>query len=312
MGSILLSKNSWTPETIGFRPRRRNRFNWLRPRLGLPQTLEHRVLRARRRLRLPPQPLPALPDRGLLEPTRAPLLPRLSRKRRRKGRRGVSDRNILSLTPISVRGRLDLPVSTSKVDRDRATSHLVRAIGIRATPMPVDPPTPGNLVTFEVPGSSRVKGAMRSKSFAYGYLRQTLAVALTESEQRDLRAGTRLSHTGVRIKGTGLAWYLISGRRLNLRFARWCVTHWQRTFGLDPRPPRLVIKLPTLDFLECYALGTSFLNYSGRNVVGNRRRQVKPERLLAKPSNGTTLDDPELRSLVKSFPRIPREGCSPS
>jgi len=301
------------PETGGFRQRRRRRFQRLRPRLGLPQTRERRALRALRRLRPLPRPLPVQPDRGPLEPSRAPLNPRPSRRKRRKGRRGVSDRNILSLTPISVRGRLDLPISTSKVDRDWATSRLVRSIGIRATPMPVGPPTPGNLVTFSRPGSSRTKGVMRSVSFAYSFLRQSLAVALTESEQRNFRAGTRLSHTGVRVKGSSLAWYLVSGRRLNLRFARWCVSHWQRTFGLDPRPPRLIVELPTLDFLEDYALGTSVLNYSGRNAVGNRRRLVKPARTRAKPSDGTTQDDLELISLVKSLPRgNPRGDCSPS
>jgi len=154
---------------------------------------------------------------------------------------------------------------------------------------------------------------MRTASFAYSFLRQSLAVALTESEQRNFRAGTRLSHTGVRVQKSGLAWYLISGRRLNLRFARWCVTHWQRTFGLDPRPPKLIVKLPTVDFLEHYALGTSCLNYSGSNAVVKRRRQVKPVRLRAKPSNGTTQDDLELASLVKGFPKAKLGGnCSPS
>jgi len=174
-------------------------------------------------------------------------------------------RNILSLQPISKPGRLYLPDSTSKVARNTAIYELNNSVGIYARDVPVSSPEggpgakcasstlghPG--ITFSVPGGSRVKAIKRSLRFARAYLRQLIAVALKEEEFRIFRKGTRLSYTQRKLGTTGLSWYLISGDRIIPSFARWCVTHYQRTLGLDPRSPELVIKFPTLDFLKNYS-----------------------------------------------------------
>jgi len=110
-------------------------------------------------------------------------------------------------------------------------------------------------VVLSQPGSSRVKAIKRTASFACAYVRQLLAVALTEQEHRIFRCGQRLSRAPLKPFGPGLSWYLISGKRINIRFARWCVTHYMRGVGLDPRPPDWIIKLPTLDFLQNYSVG---------------------------------------------------------
>jgi len=176
-----------------------------------------------------------------------------------KSRRRAGDRNLLSLAPISVRGRFDLPISTRRVDRDRASICLVRDIGIRETLVPIGKPTQEHPVVFSKPGSSVVKRVCRTRGFAYAFLRQTLAVALETREFEQFRKGTRLSRVR-QIPYSGLSWYMISGKRLNLSLARWSVSHWQRTFGLDPRPPREIVQLPTYDFLANYSLKN--LSYS--------------------------------------------------
>jgi len=193
-------------------------------------------------------------------------------------------RNILSLQPISKSGRLYLPGSTSKVARNSAILQLNNSVGIYARDVPVSFPIEGRPgeakcasstlghpgITFSVPGSSRVKAIKRSLRFARAYLRQLIAVALKEEEFRIFRKGTRLSYTQRKVGDSGLTWYLVSGDRIIPSFARWCVTHYQRTLGLDPRSPELVIKYPTLDFLKNYS--SDSVSYS----LGTRTRQSPP------------------------------------
>lgn len=174
------------------------------------------------------------------------------------------DRNILSLRTISRPGKIILPSSLEPKARGEGCLQLNYSVGIlpQAVPVKILPKgdsSPGcatspdrtGIVSFTVPGSSRVRAVKRTRAFAFAFLRQTLAVALTEEEFRLYRKGTRLSRCKS-IGPPGKSWYLISGR-LNLGFGRWCVTHWQRTLGLDPRPPELVIKYPTWEFLLNYS-----------------------------------------------------------
>jgi len=135
-------------------------------------------------------------------------------------------------------------------------------------------------IAFSVPGSSRVKAIKKSLRFARAYLRQLIAVALKEEEFRIFRKGTRLSYTQRKSATSGLTWYLISGDRIVPTFARWCVTHYQRTLGLDPRPPELVIKYPTLDFLKNYS--SDSVSYSlGQGVC--HPPSMPPKGVQAKP-----------------------------
>lgn len=170
------------------------------------------------------------------------------------------------MQPIRQPGRIILPRSTLKVDRDSGCIQLNHSVGVYPRDYPVVLPSqtaPGTGCTssafgigpsrFVVPGQSRVRAIMRSRRFANAYLRQTYAVALKVEEFRIFRKGTRLTRVPQEMTDPGLSWYVISGSRINLAFARWCVTHYQRTLGFDPRPPMLVIKYPTLEFLVNYS-----------------------------------------------------------
>jgi hypothetical protein len=140
-------------------------------------------------------------------------------------------------------------------------------------------------VSFSVPGASRVRAIKRSRRFALAYLRQLLAVALKEEEFRIFRKGTRLSRVPQRKCSPGLSWYMISGNRVNLLFARWCVTHYQRTLGLDPRNPDWVIKLPTLDFLRNYSSSSAGYNILQGTGASQTPPSMPPKGDQVKPGN---------------------------
>lgn len=202
-------------------------------------------------------------------------------------------RSVTSLQAIRQPGRMILPVSTSKVDRDAGCIQLNHSIGVYPRDYPVILPNQTELggpgctsstfgtgpSRFVVPGQSRVRAIMRSRRFAIAYLRQTYAVALKVEEFRRFRKGTRLTRVPQEIHDPGLSWFVISGSRVNLAFARWCVAHYQRTLGLDPRPPMLVIQYPTLEFLVNYSQEkedySGWFYLKGETPISNPRPQPK-------------------------------------
>jgi hypothetical protein len=139
---------------------------------------------------------------------------------------------------------------------------------------------------------------MRTRSFAYAFARQLLAVALSGEEFKILHRGTRLTRAPLQ-RGTKISWYLIGKGRIDIKFARWCVTHWRRTFGFDPRSPSVCVKHPTLQFLQNYSVKGQ--SYSGCPRVGRDvlhvqgYPEIKQDDLVGEPglSGLTSAEDEE-------------------
>jgi len=111
-------------------------------------------------------------------------------------------------------------------------------------------------IIFLQPGSSKLKCILKSKELAFSYARLCLAVAFTEGEYRKFRKLVYLYPADKSVQRIeGLTWYLFNVRKgkIPLAFGFWCLRHWKRCLGLDPRSPSEIVNYPTLDFLTNYS-----------------------------------------------------------
>lgn len=104
-------------------------------------------------------------------------------------------------------------------------------------------------VRFPPPGSKIRRKVMRSRSFALGYARQTLCVALNPEEFETFRGQVFLKKARTRCPHPGCTWYFWNSHRIPIGFARWIVGHHYRTFGLS-RSPADALRFPRLTFLQ--------------------------------------------------------------
>jgi len=177
----------------------------------------------------------------------------------------LRERSILSTRPIYRKGRIILPVGLSPIDRLSASLHLNEVLGVGPMDVPVVQASNRNPNTlyiresrykFVQPGSSRLKAIMNSKELAFSYTRLCLMVAFTPSEFRKFRKFVYLFPAGRPTQQIeGLTWYKFNVRKgiIPLAFGFWCLRHWTRTLCIDPRSPKDIVKLPTLEFLTNYS-----------------------------------------------------------